>query len=105
MDRAIRSTAARTHARGSRPVCLVYWLPGITVSVTGKPSMLDCQFATDTVGAARLFIEPAAQDPTPDRPEIHEASARVSYRQETTAVPLTLTGDRLTAVVTIDDEL
>jgi hypothetical protein len=68
-------------------------------------SLGDCRGGSDTVCATRVFIEPAQATPTAETPEIHQASARVSYRQETTPVALTLTGDRRAATVTVEDEL
>jgi len=83
-----------------------YWYAGITVSVNGAPSAAgDCRTGSDTVGATWLFIEPGQPTPTPELPGIDRATARVSYRQETTPIPLTFTGDRRTATVTVDDEL
>jgi hypothetical protein len=82
-----------------------YWAAGIAVSVNGAPSGGDCRGGSDTVGATRLFIKPGQPAPTPELPEIHQASARVSYGQETTPVPLTFTADRRTASVTVENEL
>lgn len=83
-----------------------YWYSGITVSVNGAPSAAgDCRTGSDTVGATWLFIGPEQPTPTPELPGIDRATARVSYRQETTPMPLTFTGDRRTATVTVDDEL
>jgi hypothetical protein len=82
-----------------------YWYSGITVSVNGAPRAGDCRGGVDTVGATRLFIEPQAPAPTADAPEIHAASARVSYRQEAVPLPLAFAPDRLTASVTVEDEL
>ena len=82
-----------------------YWASGIAVSVNGAPTGGDCRGGTDIVGATRLFIEPAQPAATAEVPEIHQASARVSYRQESTPVALTFTVDRRTASVTVEDEL
>jgi hypothetical protein len=57
------------------------------------------------VGAVQLSIRPTREAPTSEVPEIHEASARVSYRLSSTPVPLAFSADRRTAIVTVDDEL
>jgi hypothetical protein len=82
-----------------------YWAAAIAVSVNGPPNGGDCRNGSDTVGATRLFIEPAQPAPTADVPEIHQASAHVSYRQEPSPLLLAFTADRLTASVTVEDEL
>jgi hypothetical protein len=82
-----------------------YWYQGVSVTVRGRPSLIDCRWGTEVVGAVRLFIEPKAAQPTPQMPDIYEASARVAYRQETVVVPLSFTADRRTAIVTVEDEL
>jgi hypothetical protein len=82
-----------------------YWYSGIAVSVNGPPNGGDCRGGSDTVGATRLFIEPERPAPTADFPEIHRASVRVSYRQEPALQPVAFTADRLTASVTVEDEL
>jgi hypothetical protein len=82
-----------------------FWYQGVSVTVAGSPSILDCRWGSDTVGAVHLSITPTAQAPTEPRPEIHEASARVSYRQAGAPVPLSFSTDRRTAFVTVDDEL
>jgi hypothetical protein len=75
------------------------------VSVNGPPDGGDCRSGSVTIGATRLFIEPVQPAPTADVPEIHQASARVSYREESSSLPLAFTSDRLTASVTVEDEL
>jgi hypothetical protein len=82
-----------------------YWYQGMSVAVTGAPTILDCRYGADALGAVHLSISPTEQAPTLDVPEIHEASARVAYRQSSEPVPLSFSGDRRTATVTVDDEL
>lgn len=82
-----------------------YWYSGIALSVNGAPSFGDCRGGSDTVGATRLFVEPERPVPTDDAPEIHAASARVSYRADAVPLPLAFAPERLTASVTVEDEL
>ena len=82
-----------------------FWYQGVSVTVAGSPLVLDCRYGSDAVGAVHLSINPTAQAPTKQQAEIHEASARVSYRQAAAPVPLSFSADRRTAFVTVDDEL
>jgi hypothetical protein len=82
-----------------------YSYQGVSIDVRGRPSVIDCRYGSDTVGAVHLSIGPTAQTPTQELPEIHEASAHVSYRQLSAPVPLSFSPDRRTATVTVDDEL
>jgi hypothetical protein len=82
------------------------WIGGISVAAYGRSSVAgDCRYGTDTVGATRLLIDTATTAPTPELPEIHVAETLVSYRQAWAATALRISADRLTATVTVTDEL
>ena len=107
LDRSAGRLEVAIHLHRPFPTALdgSYWYSGIAVSVNGPPNGGDCRGGSDTVGATRLFIEPEQPAPTAEVPEIHQASARVSYRQEPAPLPLAFVADRRTASVTVEDEL